>query len=209
MMTPKRRRYFILAALIVSVVAIAPAYLSAFTIKVGGVSEVPTILPGDVIVVNRAAYTARLPYSTIALVHVGTIRRGDMVLVALPTGGVAPKRVLGVPGDTFEMIENQVILNSKPLPTVTLERTDFAWVPAASRLGSRVLDEDGHWSSFTPGRGTHRDYPPTRVMKDHFFVVGDNRDESEDSRVWGAVSQDRILGKVILVLPTGRRVKQE
>jgi len=128
-----------------------------------------------------------------------------MVLVALPTGGVAPKRVMAIPGDTIEIRDNRLIVNGVPVPVIPLNRSAFEWVPAADRLGSVVVDERGHWVTYTPGQGAHRNHPPTHVENDEFFLLGDNRDESADSRTWGPLSADRILGKVVAVLATGPR----
>ena len=199
------RRHARLLTLVTVLLAGIPQYVHAYTISQRGVSEVPTILAGDTILVNHAAYAVRLPYSKVQVFRTGVPQRGDMVLVALPTGGVAPKRVMAIPGDTIEVRDNRLIVNGASVPVIRLNRSAFEWVPAADRLGSVVVNELGHWVTYTPGRGAHRNHPPTHIENEEFFLLGDNRDESADSRTWGPLSANRILGKVLAVLATGPR----
>ncbi len=72
-------------------------------------------------------------------------------------------------------------------------------------MGSVVEDEDGHWITYTPGKGEHRNHPPIQLANDQYFVLGDNRDASVDSREWGPISGSSVIGKVIMKLPTGHR----
>jgi signal peptidase I len=201
------RRHPLLIALPILVVAILPAYLQAYEITARGVSEVPTILPGDVVLVFRGAYTVRIPYMNVAVWSLGQPKRGDMVLVRLPHGeAVAPKRVMALPGDRIEVSENRVIVNGVPIATDPARRSAFEWVPDAARLGTVVEMEDGHHISYSPAHGRYRTIPEITVPEGRVFVIGDNRDESEDSREWGPLPLDNILGKVVLVIPTGPRV---
>ena len=70
-----------------------------------------------------------------------------------------------------------------------------------------MQDEDGHWITFSPGKSDHRNYPPVRLSDRQYFVLGDNRDDSEDSREFGPVPEDLLLGKVIATFATGQRTK--
>ncbi len=184
--------------------AILPSYLWSYSLT--GASEAPTILLGDTFIVNRAAYDLRVPYSRITLFHTGSPRRGDIVQAQLPTNiGLGIKRVLGLPGETIELRENRVIVNGRALPSQPLDNTDFAWVPAAHRIGSMVMMEDGHWAAYTPGESQYRSSSPVQLGPGEYFLMGDNRDNSFDSRAFGPVSREQILGKVIAVIATGRR----
>lgn len=194
--------------IVVSVCAglgILPSYLWAYSLS--GASEAPTILLRDTFIVNRAAYDLRLPYSRSTLFHTGSPRRGDIVQAQLPASiGLGIKRVLGLPGETIEVRENRVIVNGRPLPVNPLDSAEFSWVPMAHRMGSTVVMEDGHWVAYTPGRSEYRNLPPVRLGPGQYFLMGDNRDNSLDSRAFGPVSRGQILGKAIAVFPTGQRV---
>jgi signal peptidase I len=191
------KRHFRIVLMLLFGAAVLPSYLRAY--KITTPSETPSINIGDSILVNETAYTLRLPYSHVALFRTGSPKRGDMVLVQLPgRTKVAPKRVLGLPGETVEFRENRVVVDGRTLPLQPLNRGDFNWVAPANRIGSDVFNEDGHWISFTPGQGRCRNHEPVSLAPHQYFVVGDNRDESLDSRIWGPISEERILGKVMM-----------
>lgn len=187
--------------------SILPSYLWSYSLN--GASEAPTILLHDTFIVNRAAYDLRLPYSHVALFPTGSPRRGEMVQAQLPAGiGVGIKRVLGLPGETIEVRENRVIINGQPLATEPLDGKGFTWVPAVHHMGSTVVMEDGHRAAYTPGKSQYRNSAPIRLGAGEYFLMGDNRDNSLDSRAFGPVSREDILGKLIAKLPTGPRVGQ-
>lgn len=185
--------------------SILPSYLRSYSLS--GASEAPTILLRDTFIVNRAAYDLRLPYSRVTLFHIGSPRRGDMVQAELPEGiGLAIKRVLGLPGETIEVRENRVTIDDRPLPATPLDSARFAWVPAAHHMGSTVVMEDGHWAAYTPGKSPHGNSAPVWLGPGEYFLMGDNRDNSLDSRAFGPVSRKWIVGKLIATLPTGPRL---
>jgi signal peptidase I len=198
MATWLRRNYRILL-FVGCALALLPTYLSAYVLSAP--SESPTLNIGDEIIVNKASFALRLPYSDVILFRVRSPERGDMVVVRLPSGRTfAPKRVVGLPEETVELKENRVLVNGHQLPIRPLSRADFNWVSPSNRIGSVVAEEEGHWISFTPGTGRYRTCPPVKLARGQYFVVGDNRDESADSRIWGPMPESRILGKVVMVL---------
>jgi signal peptidase I len=200
------KRRLILLSLLAAVIFVLPAYLRAYSLS--GVSDAPTLLLGDKVLVNQAAYWIKLPYTGVKLFQVSRPRRGDMVLVRVPDLPIPIfKRILGLPGESIEIRENNVFVNGRPLPLRPLSGTNFSWVPASHRIGNTVYDEDGHWVAFTPGAGEHRNFAPIRLKSDEYFLLGDNRDPSLDCRVWGPLKEDAILGKTILMLHTGARNK--
>lgn len=189
--------------------SLIPAYLHAYVLS--GPSDIPTVLLGDKVIVNYAAYELKLPYSDIALFRTGQPKRGDFVLLQLRSHPRIKyplfKRIMGLPGEIVEMRENRVIVNGLPTPIRELNPADFAWVPGAHPIGSVVQDEVGHWITFTPGRSERRNHPPVRLSDRQYFVLGDNRDDSADSREFGAVSEELLLGKVIATFATGQRIR--
>jgi signal peptidase I len=187
------------------VVLVTQAYLRLYNLT--GTSAAPSVLLGDKLIVNRAAYRLMLPYSQVQLFRTGSPRRGDLVQEYLKDRrALVFKRVMGLPGETFEIREDRIFINGLPIPLQPLDRADFNWVPTIHRIGSAVWNEDGHWIAFTPGVNEHANYPPITLGDNQYFLLGDNRDNSVDSRQWGPIPGDHILGKVIAVLHTGPRV---
>lgn len=188
---------------------LVPAYLRAYTLS--GASEIPTLLLGDKVIVNGAAYIVNLPYSSVRLFRSGSPKRGDMVLLHVLNDPHLKfaffKRIMGLPGETIEIRENRVVVNGQALPVTDLNPADFAWVPKTHPIGSTAQNEDGHWITFTPGRSEHRNHPPIRLTGGHYFVLGDNRDDSKDSREFGPVSESLLLGKVIATFSSGERTR--
>ena len=116
-------------------VSLIPAYLRAYALS--GPSDIPTVLLGDKVVVNRAAYRLKLPYSELTLLRISLPRRGDFVQLHR---SLIPglrfnffKRIIGLPGETVEMRENRVIVNGRELPTTELSVADQR---ASNRVGS-------------------------------------------------------------------------
>jgi signal peptidase I len=175
--------------------ALLPSYLRAF--KLTTPSAAPSINIGDSFLVNKAAYNLRLPYSNVTVLRTGSPKRGDMVQLTLKNNPLI-KRVMGLPGETIEFRENRVLIDGRVLPLAPLHRADFNWVALVNHIGSDVYNEDGHLISFTPGQGPCRNHEPVRLGAYELYLVGDNRDGSLDSRIWGPINEDRILGKVVV-----------
>jgi signal peptidase I len=193
-------------AFIAAMIACLPAYLSAYTVS--GTSDAPTLLLGDRVLVNRAAYDLRAPYSNIRLARVGTPQRGDLVVVLTPKRRpLGLKRVVGVPGDRVEMLENRLYVNGHQVPQKFLKRDDFNGVSSAHGLGTVVAAErsGGEYRvTYTPGRSPLRTFEPVTVPTDCVFLLGDNRDNSKDSRTIGPIGRDLIAGKVVRIMPARR-----
>ncbi|HET8797568.1 MAG TPA: signal peptidase I [Thermoanaerobaculia bacterium] len=158
----------------------------------------PTIQEGDRVVVNKLAYDLKVPFTTINIVRWDDPKRGDIVVLFSPIDGVQlVKRVVAVPGDKVEMRDNQLYVNGK-----VAKQSPIAIV--SSDAGSAyVLDEDldghNHKVMITPEIPALRSFGPVTVPPGNYFVLGDNRDNSNDSRFIGFIERRRIVGEAVAV----------
>jgi len=167
----------------------------------------PTILQGDVLLVNRLAYDLKLPLSDVVLARLHEPRRGDIVTFRSPkTGERLVKRVVGLPGDTVAMRDKVVIINGRPAHYVektVVEETfsDGSTLPA-QRLAEDADDGRAHLVQWVRGsRGASNDnFGPLSIPADEYLMLGDNRDDSADFRYFGLVPRQRIIGRVMAVL---------
>ncbi len=155
-----------------------------------------TLLVGDFLVVNKAVYGASVPGTPLRLPAFAEPERGDVIVFAPPhdPGRSYVKRVVGVAGDVLEMRAKKLYLNREPLDEPYARRTDprrdefhpgMAWQ-------ADFLDEGRDATSYRP---TRDNWGPIRVPAGNYFVLGDNRDNSEDSRYWGFVGETSVRGR--------------
>jgi signal peptidase I len=194
-----RRRVLACSAVLIGTLTLVPAYVRAYTLS--GTSVAPTLLLEDHVLVNRASYDVCLPYSDYVLWKRSGPARGELVLLVSPDdGNPIFKRVVGIPGDRVSMRRHHLTMNGRPLVYSAVDRTAFAAVPAANGLGSVIemesLGTQAHLVTFTPGLATSA-FAEVAVPADHYFLMGDNRDPSRDSRAWGTVPRARLRGRVI------------
>ena len=174
-------------------------------------SMLPTILPGDRVVVTKLAYHLRLPFTNIHLLRWGHPKRGEIVTFESPADGkLLIKRVIGEPGDTVIMRANQLFINNKPavyryLPeeiTSQLsgrEQRDYRFF--SEQLNSDATSSTEHHAvshavMLLPSLPNEKNsFGPITVPKDHYLMLGDNRDNSSDSRRIGFISRDLISGR--------------
>lgn len=164
----------------------------------------PTLLEGDVVLVNRLAYDLKLPLTDLTLLHLGEPRRGDVVTFSSPRDGTRLiKRIVGLPGDRVAVRGGLLVLNGQPLPAFDVrshgERLAPGWVVEAWR-GTEVLDGRPHAVQALPALRGRLDMAETKVPAGHYFMLGDNRDNSEDSRAIGPVSREKLIGRAHRVL---------
>jgi signal peptidase I len=160
----------------------------------------PTILEGDRVWVNKLAYDLKIPFTTWHLAEWGDPGRGDIVVFYSPHDGQRlVKRVIGLPGDTVELRNDNLILNGKPMNYKPLPEELLRDVAAAERSQSKYATEElpgqTHAVAAIPGMPARRDYGPFRVPEGQYFMMGDNRDNSFDSRYYGPVDRKQILGR--------------
>jgi signal peptidase I len=164
----------------------------------------PSILIGDRIFVNKLAYGLRVPFTSFSLIRWDTPQRGEVVVFSSPKDGTRlVKRVVGIPGDIVALRDNEVIINGKPLSYGALSRATIDALPAAERdahgYATETLGQTRHPVMNTPAIHAMRDYGPIQVPPGEYFMLGDNRDNSADSRYIGTVPLSNILGRTSAV----------
>jgi signal peptidase I len=159
----------------------------------------PTIEEGDRVVVNKLAYDLKVPFTMIEVVKWGDPKRGDIVVLFSPVDGVRlVKRVVAVPGDKIEMKENQLFVNGEAARWQPMGATEDP-EQGESFVISESLAGRTHKVMFTPQMAAMRSFGPVTVPAGRYFVMGDNRDNSNDSRFIGMIERRRIVGKALAV----------
>lgn len=202
---------------IVAVFLLRAFVVEPFAIPSG--SMMPTLQEGDFIAVNKHAYGLRMPLSGSRFLETGHPERGDVVVFRSPANPKMDyiKRVVGVPGDLVIYLDKKLVINGQPLK--------YAESPVFGGFSERWtarhgLTEslDGHEHSILLDPGTPAYVPKhvqafpgstncsyraagfaCRVPEGHYFVLGDNRDASHDSRYWGFVPDENLVGKASLI----------
>jgi signal peptidase I len=151
----------------------------AFSIPSGSMQ--PTLLVGDYLLVNKFSYGIRNPFTNKVWISLGAPHRGDVVVFIFPQDHSKDyiKRVIGLPGDKVQIVNKQVYINGQPLVTPQAVYQDSERFP-----GSQVARDN---------------FGPVVVPVNAYFVMGDNRDHSYDSRFWGFVPDDALRGKAFLI----------
>jgi signal peptidase I len=181
--------------------------IEAFQIPTG--SMIPSLDVGDHIFVSKFAYAIGIPFTNAKIAKLGKPKRGDIIVFKYPPDQSMDfiKRVVGLPGETVEVHHNEVFIDGRPMPR------EFLPEPCNPREGDGEVDDGLRpcevWLEHLDGRDhqvhqfTHRtdasEYSPHKIPPDQYFVMGDNRDNSRDSRVWGFVPYDLIKGKALIV----------
>lgn len=160
-------------------------------------SMVPTLQVGDYILVNKYTYGIRLPVLRTKVLDLNEPQRGDVMVFFPPhmNDTYFIKRVVGLPGDTVSYRNKRLYVNGEPL-----ERQAVAELPegkARYKLGLEQLGEANHLMQVDAMRPA-RDFSVV-VKPEHYFMMGDNRDNSSDSRIWGQVPEKDIVGKAFAV----------
>ncbi|MFT4614922.1 MAG: signal peptidase I [Bacteroidia bacterium] len=160
-------------------------------------SMVPTLLVGDYILVNKYTYGVRLPVVRNKVLSLNAPQRGDVMVFFPPHMNETYfiKRVVGLPGDTVTYRNKRLYVNGEPLVEEPMDAPP-GW-PARYRLSRETLGESEHLTQVDSLRNP-RDVSVV-VKPGHYFMMGDNRDNSSDSRVWGQVPERDIVGKAFAI----------
>ena len=164
----------------------------------------PTILEGDRVYVNKLAYDLKVPFTTKHLAEWSNPHRGDIVVFFSPRDGTRlVKRVVGVPGDTVELRNNVLVLNGQAVEYQPIAREllrDLAPADRASQVYAlEQLPGHRHSVAAIPAAPALRTFGPYVVPEGQYFMMGDNRDNSFDSRYFGPVPRKQIVGKATAV----------
>jgi signal peptidase I len=165
-------------------------------------SMMPTVLIGDFILVNKFSYGLRLPVTYTEVIRTGRPERGEVAVFRFPPDPRQNyiKRVVGLPGDEVVYRDKVIYVNDVPMPQVP----DGRYVGRGSgrdMTGASVLRETlgGHEHEILQLDFRQRQEQRWVVPEGHYFVMGDNRDNSEDSRAWGFVPEDNLVGRAFMV----------
>lgn len=201
-------------------VILAVFFLRSFLVepfKIPSGSMIPTLLVGDYILVNKYTYGIRLPVINKKIVDVNEPQRGDVMVFRYPDKPELDyiKRVVGLPGDTVEYFDKRLKINGEAVP---IERDGdfvhrdrlYSSEKFIETLGDtqHALLNDADKPAFVPQihqfpQRSNCTYTNSgvrcKVPEGHYFVMGDNRDDSSDSRVWGFVPEENIVGKAFFI----------
>ena len=170
-----------IAIAILLALVIRTLVVQAFTIPSGSMMD--TLLVGDYILVNKFLYGPELPFTDWHMPALRNPRRGDIIVFKYPQDEKRDfiKRIVGGPGDQVQVRGQHVLVNGRPIQERYVKRVDGPPAPDPAYCGYAYGCE------------------PTPVPADSYFVMGDNRDNSQDSRYWGFVKRDKIKGKAFLI----------
>jgi len=165
----------------------------------------PNLLEGDVVFVNRLAYNIKLPLTDIVLGTTGEPQRGDIVTFSSPQNGTRLiKRVIALPGDRVEMRNEQLIINGQPagyqLEGKGFESINGMGLLAAMRVNETLNGTATHQIQILPQVNARRDFAPVTVPAGQYMMLGDNRDNSQDSRYIGLVPRALLIGRAERIL---------
>jgi len=161
----------------------------------------PTIVEGDRIYVDKLAYGLRVPFTTKWVAAWDEPARGDIITFASPKDGIRMvKRVVGVPGDRLSMVDNQLTVNGEVVDYADPQPVDrVAPNGSAMVVTNEALPGRQHTVAFTPGTWGIDSFDEVVVPEGHYFFLGDNRDQSFDSRFIGLVPRSDVYGRVTAV----------
>lgn len=194
-----RREVVPLLAVVLVLLSFRSAVADWYDVPTGSMR--PTILEGDRILVNKMAYDLRVPFTNWCVATRGDPARGEVVIFPSPRDGTRlVKRIIGLPGDVVELRNNMLFINGAAADYGPIDPGTLAEVPLAERAGRAFAAETipggpRHAVTAVSGVAAKRDFGPVTVPHGMYLVLGDNRDESADSRFFGFVPRGSIVGR--------------
>ena len=214
------REYASTALFLLLMVGFRSAWADWVTVPTGSMN--PTIIEGDRVLVDKHVFGLRVPFTLIHLTAGENPARGEIVVFDSPADGISlVKRVIAVPGDTVQMVNERLIVNGRPAQYAAADTAPLQGLLSTTRAAGIVLVREAgygpeHNILLMPERPARRFIAPTRVPDGAYFMLGDNRDNSGDSRYFGFVPRRNIVGRATRVvvslnpekhyLPRGDRV---
>ena len=176
-----RVREYTEALLIAVVLALFIRTFLVQAFKIPSGSMIPTLAIGDHILVNKFIYGTKVPFTDTVFIPLKAPQRGDIIVFKYPEDEKKDfiKRVVGLPGDTLEVRNKIVYINGVPLKESYASFSDPAVIP--------------------PGAQPRDNVGPVIIPEESYFMMGDNRDHSLDSRYWGFVKLNKIKGKAFMI----------
>jgi signal peptidase I len=193
--------------LIAAVVALFIRQFGVEAFKIPSGSMIPTLAIGDHLLVNKFLYGPRIPFTDSRFFMGAEPKRGDIIVFKFPEDESKNfiKRVVGLPGDKIEIRKGVLLINDQPVPLSAVKESGekeqgggqtFPW--GKPRLFDEQLGSVTHRLQYLRDQSGN-DFGPVLVPKESVFVMGDNRDNSQDSRVWKYVKYEKILGKALII----------
>lgn len=186
-----KKDIFINLMLIVLLVAFKSVVLGNYSIPTGSMN--PTIIEGDKKFSNNLSYSLRIPFTKHHIIRWAFPERGDIIVFIYPHDNKTPytKRVIGIPGDRIHIKGKRIVINGQEIKTILTE----------NRLNSIIYEEHlyskKHLTQHINLLNNSDIFKEITVPKDSLFVMGDNRDNSFDSRSWGFVPIRNVTGKLV------------
>ncbi len=205
MMSPVRRHIITLAILLPIIFIIRASIVEPYRIPSG--SMIPTLLIGDHIFVNKMSYGLRVPFTDIFLTGQSVPDRGDVLVFRYPKDESINyiKRVVALPGETVEVRNRVVLVDGKEISHILVDEpvhTESMVAPKDLRNIKPYKIKIGEYDAVVLHdiyQEWTRNWGPRKVPEGHVFVMGDNRDRSSDSRMWGPVPLQNIKGRAMFI----------
>lgn len=173
--------------------------------KIPSGSMIPTLKIGDFIFVSKLSYGIKIPFTNKNMIDFSGPKRGDVIVFIEPKQRQVDyiKRVIGIPGDRIELKNDVLYINDKPMDRKKIE--DEALLhdypqPAIREVATTYLEDiDGRDHTMMEFKPIAENYGPVTVPKGKLFMMGDNRDNSGDSRVWGFLPLENVRGRALFI----------
>lgn len=206
---PRQRKSFykewIEPFLIAAVIALFIRQFIVEAFKIPSGSMIPTLTIGDHLLVNKFVYGPRIPFTDKRLLTGGTPKRGEIIVFKYPEDEKKNfiKRVVGVPGDKIQIIKGKLLINDQPVEITPVDgghanKPDAGMFYDVPAVYDEQLGAVRHSIQYLMDQ-TQKNFGPRLVPEGSVFVMGDNRDNSQDSRVWGFVKFEKILGRAFII----------